>query len=112
MADCCDVVSRWALRLNFALPAYQSKDDTVLLHLFSHAFHLQSVHYARTGKQDMAVGLQPSKESIAAGAVGADSMARPAPSEMEGTAALMGKVAKLAAEVRGVVKGKLTSLLP
>lgn len=55
----------------------------------------QTAHYARTAQQDMSLGLQPSKEALAAGAVDASSTTRPAPREMEGSAALMARVGKV-----------------
>eukprot|EP00752_Nemacystus_decipiens_P011158 g9914.t1 len=52
---------------------------------------LTTTHYTRTAQQDLSLGLQPSKEALAAGTVNADSTARPAPRSMEGSAALLAK---------------------
>lgn len=52
----------------------------------------QTSHFTRTAQQDMSLGLQPSNEALAAGTVDASSAARPAPREMEGTAALMARI--------------------
>ncbi|CAN0260409.1 unnamed protein product, partial [Laminaria digitata] len=52
---------------------------------------LTTVHYTRTATQDMSLGLQPSQEAIALGTVDATSKARPAPREVEGSAALMAR---------------------
>lgn len=49
----------------------------------------QTAHYTRTAQQDLSLGLQPSKEALAAGTVNADSRAKPAPRSMEGSAALL-----------------------
>ncbi|CAN0311607.1 unnamed protein product, partial [Ectocarpus sp. 8 AP-2014] len=53
---------------------------------------LKTSHFTRTAQQDMSLGLQPSNEALAAGTVDASSAARPAPREMEGTAALMARI--------------------
>lgn len=52
---------------------------------------LTTAYYVRTATQDMSLGLQPSQEAIESGTVDATSKARPAPHQMEGSAALMAR---------------------
>lgn len=57
----------------------------------------QTSHYVRTAKQDMSIGLQPSNEALALGTVDENSTARPAPRQLEGSAALIARASEVRA---------------
>eukprot|EP00904_Undaria_pinnatifida_P009842 jgi/Undpi1/5989/HiC_scaffold_2.g01263.m1 len=67
---------------------------------------LTTVHYVRTATQDMSVGLQPSQEAVLLGTVDATSKARPAPREVEGSAALIARATKPSLEDEDAEEGE------
>eukprot|EP00903_Cladosiphon_okamuranus_P005534 g5511.t1 len=67
---------------------------------------LTTTHYTRTAQQDLFLGLQPSKEALAAGTVDADSTAKPAPRSMEGSAALLAMAGGVGGKAKKAGEGK------
>ncbi|CAM9235745.1 unnamed protein product [Ascophyllum nodosum] len=62
---------------------------------------LKTTNYVRRAEQDLSIGLQPSNEALAAGTMDAETKAKPAPREVEGTDALIAKMARSSAKSKG-----------